>query len=296
MDMFFYHLGYMEGGEMRLSQVWQVGLDIQQNSVCALAALRRRGGWQLRHWWQQPLPQPVLRDGYLDHPQVLIAALRQWRVRLPKHISLRIALPAQRILQQAMPVPDARLREPMRHDYITAQGGKRFPLDREMLALDYRPAAAQATSLLLTAARQQELQQWLHCLQAAGLHPDVVDITPCALASVAAACGLAPEAGLLHHLEQAWLWVGPRSAPFTYGVLRASECHHAEQALAVVREHCPALGEKEVYYSSMLAEGLPEGAVSWSPFTAFAQLSPPLPALTGAFVLAAGLALREEDS
>ncbi len=77
-------------------QAWQVGLDIQIDCVRAVAAQRRRNGWQLRHWWQQALPQAVLRDGCLEPSEFLIRALRQWRVQLPRHISLRIALPAQR--------------------------------------------------------------------------------------------------------------------------------------------------------------------------------------------------------
>lgn len=124
-------------------QAWQVGLDIQIDCVRALAVQRRRNGWQLRHWWQQTLPQAVLRDGCLAPSEALIRALRQWRVQLPRHISLRIALPAQRVLQQCMAQPDARLREPERSDYIVGHGVKQFPLDGQTLALDYRAAPAE---------------------------------------------------------------------------------------------------------------------------------------------------------
>lgn len=277
------------------SQTWQVGLDIQSHCVRALAAQHRRSGWQLRHWWQQALPQPVLRDGYIENSEILITLLKQWRIRLPRHISLRIALPAQRVLQHSLPSPDYRLREPVRHDYITAQGLKQFPLDSQTLAMDYRIAPSNTNQLLLTAARQQELQQWLHCLQQANLQPQVVDITPSALCAMAAFAGLTRDAGLLHRLEQEWLWVAPRSMPFAYGVLPASETGCVQQALAAMRAACPGLGEKEVYYSSVLDEPLPTGVSSWSPFAAFSQLHPPLPAQPTAFVLAGGLALRRED-
>ncbi|MGQ6114221.1 type IV pilus biogenesis protein PilM, partial [Serratia sp. IR-2025] len=176
-------------------QAWQVGLDIQIDCVRAVAAQRRRNGWQLRHWWQQALPQAVLRDGCLEPSEFLIRALRQWRVQLPRHISLRIALPAQRVLQQRMARPDARLREPERSDYIGGHGLKQFPLDGQTLALDYRAAPADEATLLLTAARRQELQQWLHCLRQAGLHPQAVDITPCALRVMATGGGGAPPPG-----------------------------------------------------------------------------------------------------
>ncbi|MHA7848963.1 type IV pilus biogenesis protein PilM [Serratia sp. D1N4] len=277
------------------SQAWQVGLDIQSNCVRALAAQHRRSGWQLRHWWQQALPQPVLRDGCIEKSEMLITLLKQWRNRLPRHISLRIALPAQRVLQHRLPLPDYRLREPVRHDYITTQGLKQFPLDSQTLAMDYRIAPPNTSQLLLTAARQQELQQWLHCLQEADLQPQVIDITPSVLCAMAAFAGLTCDAGLLHRLEQEWLWVAPRSTPFAYGVLPVGEIESTQQALAAMRMACPALGDKPVYYSSVLDEALPAGVVSWSPFTAFSHLHPPLPAQPTAFVLAGGLALRRED-
>lgn len=276
-------------------QAWQVGLDIQSRSLRAIAVQRRRSGWQLRHWWQQTLPCPVLRDGYLDQSESLIPLLRQWRTRLPRHISLRIALPAQRVLQHRMPAPDPRLQEPARSGYITTQGAKQFPLDSQTLVLDYRASSPQATSLLLTAARRQELQQWLHCLQQADLHPQIVDITPCALLSMAVCAGLAPEAALLHRLDDQWLWLAPRTEPFTYGQWGIETIPHAVQALNAVRAACQSVGDKEIYYSGVLEEPLPEGALAWSPFSAFRYLHPPLPTLPQAFVLAGGLALRAED-
>ncbi|MFC0227783.1 type IV pilus biogenesis protein PilM [Serratia aquatilis] len=278
-------------------QVWQVGLDIQSHCVRALAAQRRRNGWQLRHWWQQELPEPVMREGYLEQSDILITALKQWRARLPRHISLRIALPAQRVLQQILPLPDSRLREPVRHAYITTQGLKQFPLDSQTLVMDYRQAHPNTHQLLLTAARQQELQQWLQYLLQANLQPEVIDITPSALRMMAGFAGLAADVGLLHRLEYEWLWVTPRTEPFSYGVLPAKEAEGVDQALSLIGATCPALATKGVYYSSVIDEVLPvgTGAIPWSPFTAFSQLYPPLPTLPGAFVLAGGLALRGED-
>ncbi|NTX81486.1 pilus assembly protein HofM [Serratia proteamaculans] len=279
-----------------ITQAWQVGLDIQSHCVRALAAQRRRNGWQLRHWWQQRLPQPVLREGCLEQSDALIQALRQWRVQLPRHISLRIALPAQRVLQHRLPLPDARLKEPARGDYITSQGLKKFPLDSQTLALDYRQSLPEHATLLLTAARQQELQQWLNCLRQANLQPQVVDIAPCALRVMAAAAGVAGEAGLLHRLDEEWLWVTAHRAEFAYGLVSIREADEANQALAAMHAACPSLSEHQIYYSSVMDEQPPSGSLSWSPFSAFSQLRPPLPTLPAAFVLAGGLALRAEDN
>ncbi|EGY28000.1 hypothetical protein Rin_00020860, partial [Candidatus Regiella insecticola 5.15] len=80
------------------SQLWQVGLDIQMNFIRALAVTRRRYGWQLRYWWQQALPSGILQAGNLQQPEALSERLCLLRKQLPQNISLRIALPAQRIL------------------------------------------------------------------------------------------------------------------------------------------------------------------------------------------------------
>ncbi|WP_129543431.1 pilus assembly protein PilM [Serratia sp. 1D1416] len=278
------------------SQSWQVGLDIQNNGVRALAAQRRRNGWQLRHWWQHRLPQAVLRDGCLEPSESLIQALRQWRVQLPRHISLRIALPAQRVLQQRMPQPDARLKEPERDDYISRHGLKQFPLAGQTLVLDYRAAPPDAAALLLTAARRLELQQWLHCLRQADLQPQAVDITPCALRVMATAAGLPAAAGLLHRLEHEWLWVAPGGGAFAYGVLSAGEPDGLMQALRALQAAGAPRADLPVCYSSVLDDAPPPGCLAWSPLSAFRQLRPPLPAQPAAFVLAGGLALRQEDT
>lgn len=280
---------------MMFSQVWQVGLDIQSHSIRALAAQRRRNGWQLRHWWQYLPPKSVLRDGYLDDPETLIAVLKPWRTRLPRHISLRIALPAQRALQQTLPLPDHRLGEPVRHAYITDQGLKQFPFESQTLVMDYRQASPNVHQLLLTAARKQELEQWVQCLQQANLQPQAIDITPCTLYMMAKFAGVPPTAALLHRLESEWLWVASRTEPFAYGVVPMMKSTGVQQVLAEMRSVRPALAETEIYYSTVLDELLPEGVIPWSPFTAFSQLHPPLPLLPMAFVLAAGLALRPED-
>nr|CDS56141.1 putative pilus assembly protein [Serratia symbiotica] len=297
MDMFFY-LSSSDGGLAKnmFYQSWQVGLDIQNHSVRALAVQRRRNGWQLRHWWQHKLSQAVLRDGCLEHSDALIQVLRQWRVQLPKYISLRIALPAQRVLQQRMPQPDARLKEPQRNDYISIQGLKQFPLDGQTLALDHRLSPPDTATLLLTAARRQELQQWLHCLHQADLQPQVVDITPCALRVMALAAGLPAVAGLMHRLDHEWLWVAPHGGPFAYGVLPASEPDGLISALRALQTAVGSPGtDLQVCYSSILEGPPPAGCQLWSPLSAFRQLQPPLPTQPSAFVLAGGLALREED-
>lgn len=287
------------------SQYWQVGLDIQMDAIRAMAVIRRRYGWQLRFWWHQTLPSGVLREGILHQPEILSDQLKLLRKQLPRHISLRIALPAQRILQQVVPVPDKRLREPERDGFIKASACRLFPVNSQALALDYRRETATGNELLVTAARQLEVQQWQACLNQADLPSQVIDITPCALRYMAAAAGLSGPYWLIHRLANEWLWVSSNEMPFYFGVVAIDVENGIQEShvgsLPALLVQLKARYSKEggtplaVYYSSVINEPQPENTLPWSPLTAFAQYQPPLPVLPAAFILAGGLAVRSAD-
>ncbi len=276
---------------------WQVGLDIQNGYARAIAVQKRRNGWQLRHWWQQPLPQDVMRQGILHETEQLIVILSRWRHCLPVTISLRIGLPAQRIIQLRLPTPDSRLQEPHRDAFIRASAAKQLPLAIESLLIDYRTEPCDSSQLLVTAARQEEVAQWQHCLAQARLFPDTIELTPCALQQSASAAGVPGESLLLHRFDKQWLWVAPHGLPFQFGLLDEDELpepHEWHDTLTRLYS-ASKLCNGDTYYSSMAQDEPPAGMQGWSPFSAFSQMSPPLPAETGAFAIAAGLALRPAD-
>ncbi|AJJ64485.1 type IV pilus biogenesis protein PilM [Yersinia aldovae] len=287
------------------SQSWQVGLDIQMEAIRALAVVRRRYGWQLRYWWHQSLPSGVLREGILHQPDIVSEQLKLLHKQLPKNISLRIALPTQRILQHTIPTPDKRLREPARGGFINATASRVFPANNQALSLDYRTASASGSEIIITAARQTEVQQWQACLNQAGLPAHVIDITPCALRYMAAAAGLSGNYWLVHRLVDEWLWVSSSDMPFDYGVIVPdgdSDGPHGQRtnttdplAQLYIRLASAHDSPVRVYYSSLFEEPLPDNMMAWSPFAAFAQYQPPLPPLPAAFTLAGGLALRPAD-
>ncbi|EGY29162.1 Competence protein A, partial [Candidatus Regiella insecticola 5.15] len=195
-------------------------------------------------------------------------------------------------IQQTIPAPDKRLREPTRSEFIQLNAAKQFPLQSQALALDYRDEVENNTELLVTAARQQEIQCWQHCLQNAGLSPDVIDIAPCALRYMAAASGLSTEHILVHRLESEWLWASPLNTPFRYGLIPLTEDIFEQLRHAYPAKRDQAL---KIYHSSIIDEQPPANTIIWSLFSAFKQFQPPLPALPMAFTLAGGLAIRIAD-
>lgn len=265
----------------------------------ALAVQRRRYGWQLRCWWQFPLPDDTLRAGSLYHTEALLEALLQWRRLLPRHISLRVGFPAQLVLQQRFPAPDGRLQGPERHEYIEAMAARKLPISSDSLAIDYREDPHTPDALLITAARRRELDNWLDCLRRADLRPDVIEVSTCAIHCMAQSAGLKDHHLFLHRLADSWLWISPLSHAFQYGVIHSDELSAEEDLLAVVSKHYPDIAGGVAYYSSSLPESAGQRSGSlilWSPLAAFDQMQPPLPDFPSAFVIAGGLALRPGDA
>ncbi len=268
-------------------RTWQVGLDIQNGQICALAIQRRRNGWQLRHWWRHALPHDTLTNGLVQRPEPVIALLQLWRRQLPHHISLRVGFPPQRVLQRAVELPRTQLREPERSNYITAAARRFFPFEPETLALDYREAEENRGQLWLTAARHEALESWQYCLQQAKLQPDIFELTPAALRALALSLPLPPDATLVHRLADHWLWFPAQQ--------QAGWCavEEAPDFAALRSRYLPDI--TDFYYSSALDDPLPDKAQPLNPLEAFVFKQLPLPLLTGAFALAAGLALRPGD-
>ncbi|MEK6308257.1 pilus assembly protein PilM [Pantoea dispersa] len=265
-------------------QRWQIGLDIQNGQLCALGIERRRHGWQLRHWWQQPLPHDTLRNGVLQTSPVLQEMLVRWQRHLPRRYSLRVGLPPQLVLQRTLPLPQTSLREPALSRYVNASASRLFPVEAASLSLDYRLGGS-ASQLHVTAARRDVIAQWLAPLQQAGLRPDVFELSSLALTQIAMRVPLRPHQLLIHPLCDHWLWTlaGENSA-----------CGAATEPLTLAHLRDTFPQAQTVFCTS--PQALPEAEVQrCKPLALLHYLQPPLPAEAGALAIALGLALRPED-
>ncbi|WFQ78986.1 pilus assembly protein PilM [Xenorhabdus sp. SF857] len=276
---------------------WYIGLDIQDHYIRALAAIKRRDGWQLRHCWQYHLSSEIISGGRLQDPEKLRHILMQWRKILPKNLSLRLALPVQQTLQRQIALPDhTALQEPELGWFVHANAEKQFPASD--LALDYRVHGQQ---ICISATRQKDLNRWLNLFAEINLSLDAIDIAPCALRYVAKFAGVPDASWLLHKRITNWLWVAPANRPFGYGLISSQPDSH----LAQIINQLPITSETEdyaIYYSdeeqstSVKAISVStKSANIWQLLMAFRHYHPPLPDKTNAFIIAAGLALRPSD-
>ncbi|KGT93930.1 pilus assembly protein PilM [Enterobacter cancerogenus] len=266
-------------------QRWQIGLDIQNGQLCALGIERRRHGWQLRHWWQQPLPHDTLRNGVLQTTPLLQEMLTRWQRHLPKRYSLRVGLPPQLVLQRTLPLPETSLSEPAMSRYVASSAPRLFPVEPATLSIDYR-SARNATQLCITAARREVIAQWLAPLKEAGLRPDVFELSSLALTQIAMRMPLHRDQLLIHPLSDHWLWT-LAGEPGTSGA--ATE----PLTLAKLRETFPQASS--IFCTSAFSLNEPS-VTHCRPLSLLHYRQPPLPAQEGEFAIALGLALRPEDA
>ncbi|MBD2784528.1 pilus assembly protein PilM [Xenorhabdus sp. DI] len=287
---------------------WYIGLDVQDHDIRALAAIKRRDGWQLRHCWQYRLSSETISGGRLQDPEKLLHILIQWRKILPKNLSLRFALPVQQTLQKQIALPgQTALQEPELGWFVHASAGKQFPVSD--LALDYRVHGQQ---ICISATRQKDLNLWLNLFSEINLSLDAIDIAPCALRYAAKLAGVPDDSWLVHKRMTDWLWVAPAGRSFSYGLIAAQPDRHLVQVI----NQLPITPETEgytLYYSdeaqptsikaiSVKTTSTPtltsvstESANIWQLLMAFRHYHPPLPDKMNAFIIAAGLALRPSD-
>lgn len=271
-------------------QTWQIGLDIQNKQLCALGIQRRREGWQLRHWWRQPLPPDALRNGVLQSSATLLARLQQWRKQLPQRISLRVGLPPQLALQRPLTLPNQSLREPELSRYVHAAARRIFPIEPDALTLDYRPLDNDEKQLCVTAARRTVIEQWLEPLQQAGFFPDVFELTPMALAVVVRAARLPTGSVMVHHPGDHWLWHVQGGEAESGGSCSCDEIADFPQ----LRQRYFS-SASDIWFSAASDIAAPAGTRAFSPLALLQHKQPPLPQYDEAFTLALGLALRRED-
>lgn len=264
---------------------WQIGLDIQHESIRAVAVQRQRQGWQLRHWWQLSLPEGTFRDGLLMNAEAFTKALADWRKELPVRHQLRVSFPTQRTLQRSVPAPDMRLAEPACEAYISSATARQLQMSPGQLCWDYLPSQDVAAPHLIVAARQTDVAALLKSLAAIRLYPAALTPGACALPALVTPCQLEKCQYLVHHEGNHWLWASTDTPP-RWGWADT-------QATPTIFDLCQQLktGPELIALSDALPAPLPEGVLPLDAWRTFSRLQPPLPRHGGIFTVAIGLAI-----
>lgn len=264
---------------------WQIGLDIQHESVRAVAVQRQRQGWQLRHWWHLPLPEGTFRNGLLINAEAFTNALLDWRKELPVRHQLRVSFPTQRTLQRPIPAPDKRLGEPASEAYIASATARQLQMTPAQLCWDYLASQDVTDPHLIVAARQADVAALIKSLAAIRLYPATLTPGASVLPALIAPCHLEKCQYLVHREWNHWLWTSTEVTP-RWGW---ADTHD----VPTIIDLCQQLktDPAKVALSFAQPESQPTGVLSLDAWSAFSRLQPPLPRHGGMFTVAIGLAI-----
>ncbi|WP_227745135.1 type IV pilus biogenesis protein PilM [Hafnia paralvei] len=143
------------------ARTWQLGIDIQPRTLCAVAITFHRKGWQLKRWWQFSSPINVVESGRLRQSDWLNHLLSELRSQLPSNTSVRIGLSPEIIMQQSISMPDADVPPSLQQNLLDLAAEKSLLLPRSEFACDYSRQPSSPKDWLMTAVRQQDMQDWM---------------------------------------------------------------------------------------------------------------------------------------
>ena len=264
---------------------WQIGLDIQHESIRAVAVQRQRQGWQLRHWWQLPLPEGTFRDGLLINAEAFTKAMLDWRKELPVRHQLRVSFPTQRTLQRSVPAPDKRLAESASEAYIASATARQLQMTPAQLCWDYLASQDVTDSHLIIAARQTDVAALVKSLAVVNLYPATVTPGAGALPLLIAPCHLEKCEYLVHREGNHWLWASTEITP-RWGW---ADTH----TVPTIIDFCQQFKTEpeRVALSFAQPEPQPAGFLPLDAWSALSRYQPPLPRHGGMFTVAIGLAI-----
>lgn len=277
--MAFFH-GAAGRSQTMAFRLWQIGLEIQQDKIRALAMSRHGRGWRLRRWWQKPLPPGCIEAGRITDAAVLIAELKAWRSQLPLNYVLSMAFPAHRTLVRHVPAAASQLREPECETYVAGATARQLSMDPAALSMDYL-AAVEDAGYAVTTARHQEVDVFQRCAIQARLALSA--ITPDASAVGA----------LLPFLPNGVNAIAVWQAPHWYYASAGRWAWSDASALSGVDTVCQALGMpvEAIAWCNLPDDAHTDVMAVFDPWCVFTHLQPPLPSDLQQWAVPIGLAL-----
>lgn len=260
-----------------------IGLDITSNTITLVAIKKQQSTVILLDYQQIYLPQPVLQQGYLIAPTLLLDVLLNLQKTYGKRFWYRIALSANVILQNKLTLPTQPLSTTDLNWLVQSALNTLFPVSAQDLSIDF--CYVDANTLLITAAKKSETKKWQRLFQQAGLSLLAIDIMPAVLFTLAARNQFPADYLLLYWQDEQCLVTSPINQPFSFSLYNALS---VVEILAHYHDYCGLVSNKSEDITSQ-----PVPVISWSPFLTLNQTHLSLPALCDHFTLAVALALGQ---
>ncbi|MEE9382752.1 MAG: type IV pilus assembly protein PilM [Nannocystaceae bacterium] len=173
-----------------------IGLDIGSSAIKLVQIKSGRRAMSLQNFGIEPLPPQAIVDGAVMNHGVIVDAIKDLTTRI--HLRGRdvaISVSGNSVIIKRITIPameGAALEEQMKWEVQ-----QNIPFSRDDVSVDHTVLVEQTPEgqmeVLLVAAKKEVVDQYLHVVRDAGLHPTVVDTAAFASQNaIEAAVGLAP--------------------------------------------------------------------------------------------------------
>ena len=171
-----------------------LGLEIAPDSIRLLQLRRRRGRCQVTAWAVEPLERTSVRDGWINDPAPVVAALRKAHQRAgSSQRQVAVAMPGSQVISKVRRL-SAGLDDTQIEAQLLAEADQFIPFPLDDTALDFQilgpsPDQPGFVEVAVAACRQSHLDPLEQVLAAAGLQARLVDIDSQALRRIMPAAG-----------------------------------------------------------------------------------------------------------
>lgn len=163
-----------------------LGLEIAPDSIRLIQLQRRRGQCRVTAWALEPLVADTLRDGWMNDPGPVVAALHRAHQRAgfrQRHVA--IALPGSQVISKVRRLSEG-LDDAQMEAQLLAEADQFIPFPLDDTALDFQvlgPCREQpgCVEVAVAACRQSHLDSLEQVIVAAGLQARLVDVDSLAL-------------------------------------------------------------------------------------------------------------------
>lgn len=150
-----------------------LGIDIQGRLLCHALLSKAFGGVQLLHWGIEELPAEAI-----DRSEVLKEKLAGLLARLPKRPAfITVGLPRRLVTMRSVSMPA--VGEEELRGILDYEVERHIPFPVEEVQYDFQVLErdTEKTTVLLTAARKEEIVRYLALLQEAGITPTALGVS-----------------------------------------------------------------------------------------------------------------------
>lgn len=184
-----------------------VGLDIGSQSIKLAEIKTSKGGRGLKKFGMTELPAGLIEEGTINDPQLVADTIRQlFKTLNVKEKKVALAIGGYSIIVKKINLQ--KVSEEQLLETIHFEAEQYIPFDISDVNLDFQVLGEsehnpEQISVLLVAAKQELINDYINLVQMAGLHPSIIDVDAFALQNIYESSYLPPQGEAGDGVEEA---------------------------------------------------------------------------------------------